>query len=121
MERSDRASSSGMAKLVVFRTPDQNEIPKPTWKITGPVIREGLRKHIHLVRLKSEEVALLYASREVYLEARAGDLQDCTVEEALQFLRGRLQILRSAVLGPVLSPPEPPEPVPAEKPVTEDE
>jgi len=103
--RSKLACSSGMAKLVVFRTPDQNEIPKPTWKTIGPIIREALRKSVHLIRLESKDVALLYASRELYLEARAGDLSDVNVDQVLQFLRRRLDGLRTAVLGPVSSPP----------------
>jgi hypothetical protein len=116
--RSKLACSSGMAKLVVFRTPDQNEIPKPTWKITGPIITEGLRKYVHLIRLEPKDVALLYASRELYLEARAGDLPEFNMEQVLQFLRGRLQGLHTAVLAPVSRPPES---VTAEKPVTQDE
>jgi len=99
--------SAGMVKLIVFRTPDLNEIPKPTWKMTGPIIREGLRKYVHLICLKPEEVALLYASRELHLEARAGDLPDFHADEVLQFLRGRLAHLRSTALGPVSGPPEP--------------
>jgi hypothetical protein len=111
-------ASSGMAKLIVFRTPDQNEIPKPTWEKTGPIIKEGLRKYIHLIRLEAKDVALLYASRELYLEARAGDLPEFNVEQVLQFLRGRLQGLHTAVLAPVSRPPES---VTAEKPGTQDE
>jgi len=116
--RSKLACSYGMAKLVVFRTPDQNEIPKPTWKFTGPIIREGLRKYVHLIRLEPKDVALLYASRELYLEARAGDLPDFNLEQVLQFLRGRLEGFRTAVLGPVSRPPES---VTAEKPVAQEE
>jgi len=111
-------ASSGMAKLILFRTPDQNEVPKPTWKITGPIIKEGLRNYVHLIRLEAKDVALLYACRELYLEARAGDLPDFNAEEVLQFLRGRLEGFRTAVLGPVTRPPES---VTAEKPVTQDE
>ena len=116
--RSKLACSYGMAKLVVFRTPDQNEIPKPTWKFTGPIIREGLRKYVHLIRLEPKDVALLYASRELYLEARAGDLPDFNLEQVQQFLRGRLEGFRTAVLGPVSRPPES---VTAEKPVAQEE
>jgi hypothetical protein len=98
-------TSSGMAKLIVFRTPDQPEIPKPTWKVTGPIIREALGKYVHLIFLELTDVALLYASRELYLEARAGDLPDFSVDAVLEFLRGRLSRLRTAVLGPVSRPP----------------
>jgi hypothetical protein len=110
--------SSGMAKLVVFRTPDQHEIPKSTWKMTGPVIREALGKYVHLFCLESKDVALLYASLELYLGARAGDLSDFTVETVLEFLRGRLSGLRTAALGPISRPPKP---VASAKPATEDE
>jgi hypothetical protein len=110
--------SSGMAKLVVFRTPDQHEIPKSTWKITGPVIREALGKYLHLICLESKDVALLYASRELYLEARAGDLSDFSVDAVLEFLRGRLSRLRTTVLGPASSPPKA---VASEKSPTQDE
>jgi hypothetical protein len=105
--RSEAACASlGMAKLIVFRTPDQQEIPRPTWKITGPVIREALGKYVHLICLELKDVALLYASRELYLEARAGDLSHFSVDTVVGFLRDRLFRFRSAVLGPVSRPPK---------------
>jgi hypothetical protein len=73
---------------------------------------------LHLICLESKDVALLYASRELYLEARAGDLSDFSVDAVLEFLRGRLSRLRTTVLGPVSSPPKA---VASEKSPTQDE
>ncbi|MBV8900707.1 MAG: hypothetical protein JOY92_11425, partial [Verrucomicrobia bacterium] len=93
-----------LKKLVIFRTPEQSEIPKPGWLVSGPAIREGLRKHVHLICLEMKEVALLYAAREFYLETRAGDFSHVDDNEVRQFLRDRLSGLRDLALGPVLPP-----------------
>jgi hypothetical protein len=107
-----------LKKLVIFRTPEQSEIPKPSWVASGPVIREGLRKHVHLICLEIKEVALLYAAREFYLEARAGDLPHLDETEVRQFLRDRLAGLCDLTFGPVLPPRQG---ILREKPASEDE
>jgi hypothetical protein len=102
---SERAyDASQLRKLIIFRTPEQSEIPKPSWPVSGPTIREGLRKHVHLICLEIKEIALLYAAREFYLEARAGDLPHFDNHEVRQFLRDRLSGLRDLAFGPVLPP-----------------
>lgn len=101
--QSERAYDSlQLKKLVIFRTPEQSEIPKPSWPVSGPTIREALRKHVHLICLETKEVALLYAAREVYLEARAGDLSHIDDNEVRRFLRDRLSGIRDLAFGPVL-------------------
>jgi hypothetical protein len=103
--QSERAyDASQLRKLVIFRTPEQSEIPKPSWPVSGPTVREGLRKHVHLICLGIKEVALLYAAREFYLEARAGDLPHFGDNEVRQFLRDRLAGLRNLAFGPVQPP-----------------
>ncbi|MBW0001607.1 MAG: hypothetical protein JO015_21130 [Verrucomicrobia bacterium] len=103
--QSERAyDAAQLRKLVIFRTPEQAEIPRPGWAVSGPIIREGLRKHVHLIHLEVKEVALLYAAREFYLEARAGDLPHFDENEVRRFLRDRLSGLCDLTFGPVLPP-----------------
>ncbi|MBV9491597.1 MAG: hypothetical protein JO069_18045 [Verrucomicrobia bacterium] len=94
-------ASSQMKKVVVFRTPEQAVIPKESWQASSSTIREALSRCVHLIRLGIDEVALLYAARELYLEGRAGDLSGFDDKEVCQFLRNRLAHLREAAFGPV--------------------
>ncbi|MBV9391895.1 MAG: hypothetical protein JOY96_08395, partial [Verrucomicrobia bacterium] len=89
------------AKLVYFRTPELSAVPKPSWKVNGPVIRAAMERNLHLILLTQKDTAELYAARDFYVEAVAGDIEDYEPEEVFKFLKERLTTWRQRCLDPV--------------------
>jgi hypothetical protein len=58
----------------VFRTPDLTNIPRPTWKAIGPVIREATQKGLCVFALTLDDVCELHAARELYSNALQGNI-----------------------------------------------
>ncbi len=84
----NRAGNGVPTKCVFFRTPEQAAIPGEKWAVRAE-IEEARRETLDLVRLSPEELAELYAARDLFAEAAQGDI-DYTTEQVLGFLREEL-------------------------------
>lgn len=96
-------------KTIFFRTTELAKVPKPTWKVSGPIIRKALEKGLDLIYLTREETAQLYAARDLYNEAAAGNVDGYQDAEVLEFLAEQLSPWRERLLktNPPISPTPP--------------
>jgi hypothetical protein len=78
------------AKTIFFRTTELSTIPKPTWKASGPIIRNALGNGLEVIYLTREETAQLYSARDLYNEALAGNIDGYRDSEVLEFLADQL-------------------------------
>jgi len=65
---------SRVAEAIVFRTPDLNAIPRPTWGAAKTVIEDAQRKGLRVAQLAVDEVCQLHAARELYSNALQGNI-----------------------------------------------
>jgi hypothetical protein len=100
----NRASGEIPTKCVLFRTPGQPAIPGEKWSIR-PEIEAAQGSTLHLIGLTLEELAGIYAARDLYADAAQGDIP-YTTDETLAFLRSALSEWWARLRGPV-------EPLPA--------
>jgi hypothetical protein len=103
--------SGKTSKVVFFRTTELAKIPKPTWKASGPIIRKALERGLDLIYLTRDETAQLYAARDLYNEAAAGNVDGYSDAEVLDFLAKELVGWRHRIFE-AAAPPVPPPPVP---------
>ncbi|MBS0660554.1 MAG: hypothetical protein JSR82_20225 [Verrucomicrobia bacterium] len=96
------------AKIVVFRTPELDDVPRATWQINGPKVRAAQHHGLHLLQLTPTETAELYAARQMFLESEAGNIDGHDSAAVLEFLRVRLTPWRERILGPVEARPSGP-------------
>lgn len=89
------------AKIVVFRTPDLEEVPRDSWHVNGPKVRSAVHHGLHFLHLTAPETAELYAARQLYLEAEGGNVDGYDSAAVLEFLRTALAGWRERILGPV--------------------
>lgn len=94
------------SKAIFFRTTELVRVPKPTWRVARPIIRKALESGLDLVYLTRDETAELYAARDLYNEAAAGNVDGYTDVEVLNFLANQLAGWRDRLLKSV--PPLPP-------------
>lgn len=64
----------GRSRAIVFRTPDQTAIPRPTWREAKTQINDAQKKGFRIVALSLDEVCELYAARELYSNALQGNI-----------------------------------------------
>jgi hypothetical protein len=86
------------AKAVFFRTPELSKVPKANWKATGEIIEKAMQRNLELITLTSEETARLYSARDLYNEALAGNADDYSGSEVLEFLVDELGNWRERLL-----------------------
>lgn len=91
--------SSEAAKCIYLRTADLTEVPPAHWKIT-PQIRNAQQQSLHIVNLDFDMICRLYAARDLYSQAIAGDIA-FRAEEALQFIQTRLIDFWELLLAPL--------------------
>jgi hypothetical protein len=89
-------------KAVFFRAPYQPPIPPSTWKSAGE-INAAKATCLHIVQLSLEDLAALYAARDLYAEAAQGDVP-ATPDEVMEFLVKELAPWWSRLCGPVEHP-----------------
>jgi len=78
------------ARAIFFRTPELPPVPNPRWQHTEE-LDEAIRcGALQLIHLRSEEVAALYAAKDLFAEAAQGDIA-FTGAEVLAFLREELR------------------------------
>lgn len=91
-------------KCLFFRAPDDRPIPGERWA-NRDEIEAARREALHIIVTTEEELAALYAARELFAEAVQGDIA-YTTDEVLQFLHRRLEAWWQRLQGPVESPVE---------------
>jgi hypothetical protein len=77
-------ANSRPAKAVFFRTPEQPAIPGPKWQVAHE-IDAAKAKYLQIIPLRVEDVAELYAGKELFADAAQGDIP-YSPEEVLKFL-----------------------------------
>lgn len=103
-----RESLDAPCKFIFFRVPGQQAIPGATWQIRAEIDR-ARAETLHIVVLSLEELADLYAPRELYAAAAQGDIPFSTAE-VLRFIQERLAPYWARFTGPVTAPvDQPPE------------
>ena len=78
-------------RAVFFRTAGQPPLPGPRWSIAAEW-REARKSFLEVIELDAAETAELYAARNLYLDAAAGDLPYAAAE-VQTFLAGDLEPL----------------------------
>ncbi len=73
---------------IVFRTPDLEKIPKPSWNKIRPQIDAAKTKGFRIIELELDEVCELYAAREFYSNALQGNV-DYAAHEVMAWLKTR--------------------------------
>lgn len=101
-----QSTSEKPCKSVYFRAPGQPPIPKDTWRVAGPEIIAAQRSTLHVVPLSLEELADLYAPRDLYADAAQGDIPFST-DEVVAFLQQRLLPYWQRFAGPIEIAPAP--------------
>jgi len=111
MKMSQNASSATPpAKSVFFRTPEQAALPG-AWKIADQ-FRTAQASCLHIIALGLEEIAELYAAKELFADAAQQNIPFSTTQ-VMSFLREQLAPWWNRLAGPVGAPsPAPPEPAP---------
>ncbi len=87
------------AKAIFFRTPEQTPIPNPAWT-SAAEIEAAKEQYLQLIRLSVEDLADLYAAKELFADAAQGDITYTTVE-VLAFLREQLAPWWARLRGPL--------------------
>jgi hypothetical protein len=91
--------NSRPAKAVFFRTPDQRPIPGPKWSSAGE-IEAAKTKYLQLISLSIEDLAELYAARELFADAAQGDIAYSTAE-VMKFLHQQLAKWWERLMAPM--------------------
>lgn len=98
------------ARLVFFRTRDQRAVPGPGWKVLAPRFADA-KDYVSVRVLSEDEHHTLAAAYELFVNVVEGNAP-FTRDEALIFLRGKLQPWWRDLLGasgtPPVAPPLPP-------------
>lgn len=91
--------SATPVKCVLFRGPDQPEIPGEHWVVRAE-IEAARREFLQLIVLTAPELAALYATRDLYAQAAQGDIA-YTPEEVVDFLHEALAAWWARLSGPI--------------------
>jgi hypothetical protein len=75
---------------ILFRTPDLNPIPRPTWGVAKTQINDAQKKGLRVVPLSLDEVCELHAARELYSNALQGNI-NYGAPEVLQWLKSHFE------------------------------
>jgi hypothetical protein len=105
------ARSESGAIAVVFRTPDQPQLPRPGWRQIGPEIQEAEKNGLVVWRLTPEETVEIHAAREFYSDALQGNFS-AEPEQIRQWLQNRLESWLARLGGPVAGATSAPAPEP---------
>ena len=100
----NRASGETPTKCVLFRAPGQPLIPGEKWSIR-PEIETAQGSTLHIIVLTLDELAGIYAARDLYADGAQGDIV-YTTDEVLAFLRGAFEGWWTRLRGPVEPRPE---------------
>jgi hypothetical protein len=96
---------------VVFRTPDQTELPRPGWLQIGPEIEAAEKDGLVICRLTPEETVEIHSAREFYSDALQGNF-GAEPEQIRLWLQNRLESWLARLGGPVAGATPAPAPAP---------
>jgi len=99
------ASATPPAKSVFFRTADMAVLPG-AWRIADQ-FRQAQASCLHIVVLEVEDIAELYAAKELFADAAQQNISFSTTQ-VMSFLRDQLAPWWERLRGPVSAPPTPP-------------
>ena len=86
------------ATMVYFRTPEQQIIPKASWKGAEKLVRRAMAsKKLHILQLKLPMLCRIYAAHDMYVEAVKGNIR-ASKEDVAAFLREQLADLWKLIL-----------------------
>lgn len=80
------AEKEGAKKLIVFRTPDLKQVPKPGWKAIGPILDKATTLGLDIHPLELASVCEIHAARDLYSDALQGNV-DAKPEDILAWLK----------------------------------
>ncbi len=82
---------------VFFRTIDLQQIPKPTWKVAGPLLKSAMRDRLYICELDKNTLIRIYAAHDLHADAQQGDVS-FEVEQVTEFLQHEMQDIRELIL-----------------------
>jgi hypothetical protein len=99
--RMARAQGEGTFLAYVFRTPDLAKVPRPTWNAAAATLDEAKRHGFHIVELTADQVCEIHAARELYSNARQGNIA-YSGAETLAWLQARfVPFLKEIAFRPI--------------------
>ncbi len=72
-------AEKGAKKLIVFRTPDLKQVPKPGWKAIGPILDKAVTLGLDIHSLDLASVCEIHAARDLYSDALQGNVDLCSI------------------------------------------
>lgn len=78
-------------RIVMLRFPELDEIPRKTWTTIGPEILETMQSCLTIQRLSRDEAFDIMAAWNLFSAAVAGDIPPWTGDQAMEFVRQRLE------------------------------
>ncbi len=84
------AMEPGDVVSVFFRTLDQQRIPKPTWKVAGPLLQSAMRDRLHICELDKDLLIRMYAAHDLHADAQQGDVPFDSAQ-VIEFLQREMQ------------------------------
>jgi hypothetical protein len=84
------AETQGAKRLILFRTPDLKQVPKPGWKAIGPIIDKAIRVGLDVHLLDLASVCEIHAARDLYSDALQGNV-DQQPEDILAWLKNHFE------------------------------
>jgi hypothetical protein len=94
------AKSQKGLKVIMLRTFELPQIPKPTWKTIGAEIEAAKKDFFNIIHLQKDMVINIYAANELYRDAIEGDIP-YSHDEVLAFIQKRFTSLWDTILGNV--------------------
>ena len=82
---------------VYFRTIDLQKIPKPTWRVTGPILQSAMNDRLYICELDKKTLIRIYAAHDLYADAQQGDVA-FSIPDVTEFLQRELQDIWSLIL-----------------------
>jgi hypothetical protein len=86
----------------VFRTPDLTRIPRPSWVAAKPTLDEASKHGFHIVELTLDQVCEIHAARELYSNARQGNIAYSGTETLLWLQAHFALFLKDLAFGRLL-------------------
>ncbi len=84
------ANSAVKVTTIVFRTPDLQTVPRPSWPTVTQTIDLARKQGFNIISLSIDEVCELHAAREFYSNALQGDV-DHSPSDVFQWLQGHFR------------------------------
>lgn len=73
-EAQEIAEKAGTRMLIVFRTADLGNVPKPSWTTIRPIIEKARKSGLRIHQLEPGSVCEIHAARDLYSDALQGNI-----------------------------------------------